>query len=99
MNGPPIVEFAYPGPLRDGLVAAVLSSDKTSTASLLVQYSGEELPRVGARGAVVDSSGVVVGIIEIVAVDVVALKDVSLHHALDEGEGYTDVAQWRAGHD
>jgi len=95
----PIVEFAYPGPLRDALVAAVLSGEKTSTASLLAQYVDEELPRVGERGAVVDSTGVVVGIIETAAVDIVALKDVSLRHALDEGEGYIDVAQWRAGHE
>ncbi|WP_032401970.1 ASCH domain-containing protein [Rhodococcoides fascians] len=99
MTDLPIVEFAYPGPLRDKLVAAVLSSAKTSTASLLVQYTDEELPRVGERGAVVDSAGVVVGTIETIAVDVVALKDVSLQHALDEGEGYADVAQWRSGHE
>ena len=95
----PIVEFAYPGPLRDTLVAAVLTGAKTSTASLLAQYADEELPRVGERGAVVDSAGLTVGIIETQTVDVVALKDVSLQHALDEGEGYADVAQWRAGHE
>ncbi len=95
----PIVEFAYPGPLRDRLVAAVLSGAKTSTASLLVQYSDEELPRVGDRGAVVDSTGTTVAVIETTAVDVVALSDVPLQHALDEGEGYADVAQWRSGHE
>lgn len=99
MTDLPIVEFAYPGPLRDTLVAAVLTGTKTTTASLLVQYADEELPRVGERGAVVDSAGLTVGIIETQAVDVVALKDVSLQHALDEGEGYADVAQWRAGHE
>ena len=81
------------------MVAAVLTGTKTTTASLLVQYADEELPRVGERGAVVDSAGLTVGIIETQAVDVVALKDVSLQHALDEGEGYADVAQWRAGHE
>ncbi len=99
MTDLPIVEFAYPGPLRDTLVAAVLTGAKTTTASLLVQYADEEMPRVGERGAVVDSAGVVVGVIETTGVDIVALKDVSLQHALDEGEGYADVAQWRAGHE
>ncbi|MFI8566742.1 ASCH domain-containing protein [Rhodococcus sp. NPDC078407] len=99
MTDLPIVEFAYPGPLRDALVAAVLSGAKTTTASLLVQYTDEDLPSVGDRGAVVDSAGVVVAVIETTGVDVVALKDVSLQHALDEGEGYADVAQWRAGHE
>ncbi|OZC90971.1 RNA-binding protein [Rhodococcus sp. 06-412-2C] len=98
MTDLPIVEFAYPGPLRDALVAAVLSGAKTTTASLLVQYTDDELPKVGQRGAVVDSAGLTVGIIETQAVDVVALKDVSLQHALDEGEGYADVAHWRSGH-
>lgn len=99
MTDLPIVEFAFPGPLRDTLVAAVLTGAKTSTASLLAQYGDEELPRVGERGAVVDSAGVVVGVIETTGVDVVALKDVSLQHALDEGEGDIDVAHWRAGHE
>ncbi|MGF0313032.1 ASCH domain-containing protein [Rhodococcus sp. IEGM1428] len=99
MTDLPIVEFAYPGALRDALVAAVLSGAKTTTASLVVQYTDEELPKVGQRGAVIDSAGLTVGIIETIAVDVVALKDVSLQHALDEGEGYADVAQWRAGHE
>ncbi|MDV8021924.1 ASCH domain-containing protein [Rhodococcus sp. IEGM 1330] len=99
MTDLPIVEFAYPGPLRDALVAAVLSGEKTSTASLLAQYADEELPKVGERGVVVDSAGVVVGVIETTGVDIVALRDVSLQHALDEGEGYADVAQWRAGHE
>ncbi|MBY4129340.1 ASCH domain-containing protein [Rhodococcus fascians] len=95
----PIVEFAYPGPLRDCLVEAVLSGAKTSTASLLVQYSDDDLPRVGDRGAVVDSTGTTVAIIKTIAVDVVALSDVPLQHALDEGEGYADVMQWRSGHE
>ena len=64
MTDLPIVEFAFPGSLRHVLVAAILSGEKTTTASLLVQYVDEELPRVGERGAVVNSAGVVVGIIE-----------------------------------
>lgn len=85
--------------MRDRLVAAVLSGEKTSTVSLLIQYTEEELPRVGERGAVVDSAGVVVGVAETTGVDIVALKNVSLQHALDEGEGYIDVAHWRTGHE
>ncbi|MDV8076788.1 ASCH domain-containing protein [Rhodococcus sp. IEGM 1370] len=94
MTDLPIVEFAYPGPLRDRLVAAVLSGEKTSTASLLIQYTEEELPRVGERGAVVDSAGVVVGVIETTGVDIVALKDVSLQHASTRVK---DTSTWRTG--
>jgi uncharacterized protein YhfF len=32
-------------------------------------------------------------------VRVVRLADVDLRHAIDEGEGYESVAQWRAGHE
>ncbi|PPF59466.1 RNA-binding protein [Clavibacter michiganensis] len=96
----PVVEFAFPGPLRDRLVDAIRSGAKTATSSLLHEYEvGEEaLPLVGDVSAVVDSSGERVAVIETTAVRVVALDDVSLEHAIAEGEGYESVADWRAGH-
>ena len=44
-------EFAFPGPLRDQLVAAILSGAKTTTSGLLIGYErdGEPLPRPGDR--------------------------------------------------
>ena len=44
-----VLEFAFPGPIRDGLVARVLSGEKTATSSLLVEWEVEEepLPIVG----------------------------------------------------
>ncbi|MEU8042524.1 ASCH domain-containing protein [Micromonospora echinofusca] len=97
----PAAEFAFPGPLRDQLVAAILSGAKTSTSSLLLGYerAGEPLPEVGQRSAVVDSAGRRVAVIETTDVRVVRLGDVDLRHALDEGEGYESVARWRAGHE
>jgi uncharacterized protein YhfF len=97
----PPVEFAFPGPLRDRLVAAIASGAKTSTSSLLAQYAadGEELPVVGSRGTVVDSAGQPVLVIETTAVEIRRLADVPLAHAVDEGEGFTTVAEWRAGHE
>ena len=38
-------------------------------------------------------------VIEITSVKVVRLGDVDMRHAIDEGEGYTSVAEWRAGHE
>jgi uncharacterized protein YhfF len=32
-------------------------------------------------------------------VRVIRLRDVDLAHALGEGEGYSSVAEWRAGHE
>ena len=97
----PVAEFAFPGPLRDQLVAAILDGTKTTTTGLLADYEheGSPLPSAGQRQAVVDSAGNRVAVIELTAVRVVRLADVDLAHALGEGEGYTSVAEWRAGHE
>ncbi|MBW8735800.1 MAG: ASCH domain-containing protein [Streptomyces turgidiscabies] len=95
----PKAEFAFPGPLRDQLVAAILDGSKTSTTGLAIEYEGEPLPEVGGRSVVVDSADRPVGIIEVTGVRVVPLAAVDLAHALDEGEGYADAAAWRAGHE
>ncbi|MGC5019964.1 ASCH domain-containing protein [Micromonospora sp. DT47] len=97
----PTCEFAFPGPLRDQLVAAVLSGVKTSATGLLQDHErdDEPLPQVGDRSVVVDSDGRPVAVIEQTEVRVVRLGDVDLDHARDEGEGYDSVAAWRAGHE
>lgn len=97
----PLAEFAFPGPLRDTLVSAILSGSKTTTTSLVLEYQIEEedLPSVGARQAVIDSSGVLVAVIETVAVEQVQLRHVPLRHAIDEGEGQRTVEQWRVDHE
>jgi uncharacterized protein YhfF len=97
----PRAEFAFPGPLRDRLVAAILSGAKTSTSGLVLFYEreNEPLPLVGRVSAVVDSADRRVAAIELTEVRVVRLADVDLQHALDEGEGDESVAQWRAGHE
>ena len=101
LNDLPPVEFAFPGPLRDQLVAAILAGTKTSTSGLVLEYERENdpLPRTGQRFAVVDSEDRRVAAIELTEVRVVRLADVDLQHAIDEGEGYETVAQWRAGHE
>jgi uncharacterized protein YhfF len=97
----PLIEFAFPGPSRDKLVAAIVSGRKTSTSSLVLEYEreGEPLPEAGQRFAVVDSAGQRVAAIELTQVRAVRLAEVDLQHALDEGEGDETVAQWRAGHE
>lgn len=100
MSELPLAEFAFPGPLRDALVAAILDGTKTTTSSLLQQHlaAGEALPQVGECSAVVDSSGQVVCVIQFRAVEVIPLGSVSLAHAVAEGEGFQTVEQWRAAH-
>ena len=94
-------EFAFPGPLRDQLVAAILGGAKTTTTGLLDDYErdGDPLPRPGDREVVIDSASEPVTLIEVVAVRVIRVGDVDLTHALGEGEGYATVADWRAGHE
>lgn len=96
----PTIEFAFPGPLRDSLIAAIKSGAKTATSSLLREYEvdGESVPFVGYKGAVIDSEEKWLFVVETTDVDVVRLQDVPLVHALAEGEGYESVAEWRAGH-
>jgi uncharacterized protein YhfF len=97
----PKAEFAFPGPLRDTLVAAILSGEKTATSALAVgfEHDNEPMPTEGERLAVVDSADRRVAVIELTEVRVVRLADVDLRHAIDEGEGDESVAQWRANHE
>ncbi|MFC1421231.1 ASCH domain-containing protein [Streptacidiphilus cavernicola] len=97
----PRAEFAFPGPLRDRLVAAILDGSKTSTTGLVVDYEheGEALPEVGDRSVVIDSQDRPVAVIEVTGVRVVPLAQVDLAHVVDEGEGHAGVAEWRAGHE
>ncbi|MFE5615896.1 ASCH domain-containing protein [Streptomyces sp. NPDC056470] len=94
-------ELAFPGPLRDQLVAAVLSGEKTSTTGLLVEYEveGDALPRVGERWALIDSRGLPVAVVETTEVRVLPVAEIDLRFAVEEGEGYTTVAEWRASHE
>ncbi|CAM3175647.1 ASCH domain-containing protein [Stackebrandtia soli] len=97
----PISEFAFPGPLRDRLVAAILGGTKTTTSALLVgwELAGEPLPRAGERYAVVDSANRPVAVIELIEVRVIRMADVDIRHAVDEGEGHDTVEEWRADHE
>ncbi|NXY95887.1 ASCH domain-containing protein [Streptomyces sp. BR123] len=93
--------LGFPGPMRDALVAAVLSGAKTATTGLLPEYEaeGEPLPEPGDRSVLVDSAERAVAVVEVTEVRVVRLADVDLRHALDEGEGYASVAEWRTAHE
>lgn len=103
MNAPeglPIAEFGYPGRLRDNLVAAILSGEKTTTTGLLEEYrrEGTGVAKPGTRALVVDSAGYGAAVIETVEVAIVRLADVGLPFAIDEGEGFTTVEEWREAH-
>lgn len=97
----PLAEFAFPGPLRDALVTAVLGGEKIATTSLQQEYDLDEspLPVAGQKSVVVDSNNRPVAVIEITSVAVVPLGHVDAVHAADEGEGFNSVAEWRVAHE
>lgn len=80
----PVMEFAFPGPLRDRLVAAILAGEKTTTTGLVAEYehANDPLPVPGLRVVVVDSGGRPVAVIETTSVRVMRLADVDLGHVL-----------------
>ena len=97
----PRAEFAFPGPLRDQLVSAILSGEKTSTTSLVLEYelASEPLPNIGARSVLIDSANEPVAVLEVTEVRLVPLEEVDLAHARDEGEGHQTLAEWRTDHE
>jgi uncharacterized protein YhfF len=93
--------FADPGPLREKLTALALAGTKTTTASLRVEFEldGEALPVPGERSLLVDSEDRPIAVVETVTCRVVRLADVDDQHAIDEGEGYANAAEFREDHE
>jgi uncharacterized protein YhfF len=93
--------FAFPGPLRDELTALALAGVKTTTAGLYAELvaDGEVPAEPGEREVLLDSDGRPVAVIETVACRVVRLADVDDRHAIHEGEGYANAAEFRAAHE
>ena len=97
-NGFTLGEYGLPGPLRDELVAAILAGAKTATSSLRAAYGDEPLPRVGEGEILLDSAGAPVAVLCTTDVELRAFGDIDADFARAEGEGFTDVAAWRAAH-
>ena len=96
----PLAEFAFPGPVRDALVAAILTGEKTSTTGLHEEFAREGSPigSIGDRELVVDSDGRGVAMIETTEVEVRRMGDVDLSFAIEEGEGFESLDEWRDAH-
>ncbi|MGI8999699.1 MAG: ASCH domain-containing protein [Candidatus Limnocylindria bacterium] len=101
-RGMQVCGFAMPNSeLRRELVALVLAGTKTATAGLLIEFEldDEMLPTAGTREAVIDADGRFVGEIETTECRILRMADVDDRFARDEGEGFTDAAEWRAAHE
>jgi uncharacterized protein YhfF len=91
-------ELGYPRTaLRQKLVEAALRGDKTATAGLYEQ--NEPLPRVGDRSVLLGFDDEPVAVVETTELRVVRAGDVDLAFAVDEGEGFETVADWRRAHE
>ncbi len=96
MSLPPY-ELGHPRTeLRRQLVAAVLRGEKTATAGLA---EDGELAEPGDRFALLDFDDEPVAIVETTEVRIVRAGDIDLAFAVDEGEGFETVADWRAAHE
>jgi len=93
--------FAFPGALRDELTALALAGTKTTTAGLLAEMEadGEALPVPGVREVLLDSDERPVAVIVTVDCRVARLAEVDDRHAIDEGEGYANAAEFRIAHE
>jgi uncharacterized protein YhfF len=88
--------------LRRQLVDSVLRGDKTATAGLRADHephSDEPLPRVGDRCVLLGFDDEPLAVVETTEVRVVRVADVDLAFALDEGEGFETVDDWRRAHE
>jgi uncharacterized protein YhfF len=88
--------------LRRKLVDAVLRGDKTGTAGLRADYAphtAEPLPQVGERFALLGFDDEEVAVVETTEVRVLPAGDIDLAFALDDGEGFETVADWRRAHE
>jgi len=88
--------------LRRKLVDSVLRGDKTATSGLLTDlepHTDEPLPQVGDTSLLLDFDDEPVAILETTEVRVLRVADVDLAFAVDEGEGFATVTDWRRAHE
>ena len=86
--------------LQRELNALVLTGAKRATAGLLSEYydEGEELEHVGEEQYLVDADGQAAALVRYTRVEVVPFVDVTWEFAEAEGEGFTDIDDWRRAH-
>lgn len=100
LAGSGVAEVAFPGPLRDRLVDAYLSGEKTAGSCLLKEFEldGSPLPRTGDREIMLDSRLRPVAVVSVTRVEVRRMGEIDLEIARAEGEGFRTVDEWRQAH-
>ena len=94
------LELGTLGEMRRRLSDLVLHGRKRATAGLLAEYAvdGEPLERPGEVLVLLGNDGEQLGRIRVTAVDVLRFDEVSWEFADAEGEGFTDIEDWRTRH-
>lgn len=94
------IGLGTPGGSRATLNAHVRHGSKRATAGLLAEYEqeGEELETPGERLALLDDDGRPLAVLRITEVHVRRFVDVPWEFAVAEGEGFTDLDDWRRVH-
>lgn len=90
-----------PGDLRRWLNDLVLCGRKHATAGLLehdYEAESEALEHVGEHLALLDDHDAKLAEVEVTAVEVVPLREVTWQFADAEGEGFRSVTHWREIH-
>ncbi|MFF3066113.1 ASCH domain-containing protein [Oerskovia sp. NPDC057915] len=96
---PPAWSFGDNPALADGLLAAVLSGEKTATSSSRWEYDDDvPLPQVGELSIILDGAGHPRALIRTTSVEVVPFDEVTADFAAAEGEDDRSLDSWRAGH-
>ncbi len=100
-NTLPLFELGLPGEIRDQLVGAALSGQKTATSSLLSEWTtaNRPLPKPGEKQRLINSDREPVAVIELTKVEVCKLGEVDDAIAQAEGEGFRNATEWREAHE
>jgi uncharacterized protein YhfF len=100
VDGLRTMELGDPGPSRAFLNDCVLNGSKRATAGLLSKYVDENEPweQVGERLVLVDDELNALGVIEVTRVEPTRFSKVTWAFAEAEGEGFTDLQDWRKKH-
>ena len=94
------LELGYPGPTRAFLNNCVLAGDKRATAGRLSEYVEEDetWEYVGEQLVLLDDDLNGLAVLEVTRVEQTTFSEVTWEFAEAEGEGFTDLEDWRTGH-
>jgi uncharacterized protein YhfF len=96
---PDVDWFGDDSDMAEELLALVLTGQKQATCELLLQFTEDDLPRVGDYFIIAGGQKIARCIIQTTQVDICPVRDVDEKFAWDEGEGDRSLEYWKRGHD